>query len=60
MSDPANQRWMCTSCGLIYDPGAKQYSYVWKTSTSWANSCRVLHVMLKDGTDHLAYVHFTK
>ena len=46
--------------GLIYDPGAKQYSYVWKTSTSWANSCRVLHVMLKDGTDHVAYVHFTK
>ena len=46
--------------GLLYDQGAKQYSYVWKTSTSWANSCRVLHVLLKDGTDHVAYVHFTK
>ena len=46
--------------GLIYDTGAKQYHYVWKTSTSWANSCRVLHVTLKDGTDHVAYVHFTK
>ena len=46
--------------GLIYDPGAKQYSYVWKTSTAWANSCRMLHVTLRDGTDHVAYVHFTK
>ena len=46
--------------GLIYDQGAKQYQYVWKTSTSWANSCRMLHVTLRDGTDHVAYVHFTK
>lgn len=26
----------------------------------WANTCRVLMVMLNDGSEHLAYFNFTK
>ena len=33
---------------------AGQYTYVWKTSTAWAGTCRTLTVKLADGTSHVA------
>lgn len=36
------------------------YTYVWKTSPSWAGSCRKLIVTLVDGSQHSAIFRFTK
>jgi hypothetical protein len=46
--------------GLHYDPGADQYIYVWKTSTSLAGTCQRLEVKLVDGTAHYAFFKFVK
>lgn len=46
--------------GLVYDAAANQYNYVWKTQSTWANSCRKFDLMLVDGTHHVAYFKFTK
>jgi hypothetical protein len=46
------------SSSLTYDPASDQYSYVWKTETSWKGSCRMLVVRLNDGTEHLAKFSF--
>jgi len=43
---------------LNYDATADQYTYVWKTEKTWANSCRKLVVVLDDGTYHEAYFTF--
>jgi hypothetical protein len=45
---------------LNYDAAADQYNYVWKTQTTWANSCRTLTVKLVDGTVHQANFWFVK
>ena len=49
-----------TTSGLKYDPAADQWVYVWKTTTSLANSCRQLKVTLADGTTKTANFNFTK
>lgn len=36
--------------GLSYDPETDQYTYVWKTSKSWAGTDRELIVIFADGT----------
>ena len=46
------------SSGLTYNPTTDQYTYVWKTEKSWANSCRQLVVKLNDGTFHRANFKF--
>jgi len=43
---------------LSYDAGSDQYIYVWKTSNSWAGTCRKLIITLNDGTTHIAYFKF--
>ena len=43
---------------LSYDPGADQYSYVWKTEKAWEGSCRQLVVKLNDGSVHVANFTF--
>lgn len=43
---------------LVYDPVADQYVYVWKTSKTWANTCRQLVVRLDDGSLHVANFKF--
>jgi hypothetical protein len=47
------------SSSLSYDPDSDQYTYVWKTNKGWANSCRVLTIMLDDGSVHQASFKFT-
>jgi hypothetical protein len=39
---------------LSYDPTSDRYNYVWKTDSSWKNTCRQLTVTLRDGTVHQA------
>jgi alpha-tubulin suppressor-like RCC1 family protein len=43
---------------LSYDPSTDQYVYVWKTSTTWAQSCRRLTIRLADGSEHGALFTF--
>ena len=45
---------------LSYDKAADQYVYVWKTETTWRDSCRQLVVKFKDGTLQRANFRFTK
>jgi hypothetical protein len=46
------------SSSLIYDASTDQYSYIWKTDTSWAGTCRQLILTLNDGTQHVATFKF--
>ena len=43
---------------LSYDAGTGRYQLVWKTSKSWANTCRTLVVKLADGSLHKAAFRF--
>ncbi len=43
---------------LSYDAGTGRYQLVWKTSKSWANTCRTLVVKLADGSVHKAAFRF--
>jgi Big-like domain-containing protein len=43
---------------LKYDPVSDSYSFNWKTDKAWANSCRVLVLGLKDGTNLTATFEF--
>jgi hypothetical protein len=45
-----------SAAGLSYDPTTDTYTYVWKTSKTFAGQCRRLTVGLDDGTSH--YVDF--
>jgi len=53
--------WEPTSAviGLTESP-AGTYTYDWKTSRSWADSCRVFELTLDDGSYRRATVHFIK
>jgi len=37
-----------------------RYTYMWKTSSAWAGTCRKLVVTLPDGSTHAALFHFPK
>ncbi len=41
--------------GLIYDPLAGLYNYVWKTDKAWSGTCQPLSLQLIDGAQHQAY-----
>ena len=43
---------------LSYDAATDTYTYVWKTSTAWKNTCIQLIVKLSDNTTHLANFQF--
>ncbi len=44
--------------GLSYDPSRDSYHYVWKTSSAWKNTCRVLTLSFIDGSSHSASFRF--
>ncbi len=46
------------SSSLSYDASSDQYSYIWKTESAWAGSCRQLVITLNDGTTHVANFRF--
>jgi predicted extracellular nuclease len=45
---------------LTYDSSSGVYTFAWKTSKSWATSCRRLEVTFDDGTYRVADFSFTK
>jgi hypothetical protein len=60
-SDPVDTIETTVSAGgssLSYDATSNQYTYVWKTSSSWAGTCRALIVRTKFGTVHTAKFKF--
>ena len=48
------------SSSLSYSVGNGTYTYVWKTDTAWAGTCRTLQLKLDDGTTHEAMFNFGK
>jgi hypothetical protein len=46
------------SSGLQYNSSTGTYTYVWKTSKSWAGTCQQFDLRLNDGTDHTADFQF--
>lgn len=46
------------SSSLSYDASNDQYTYVWKTNQTWADTCRTLVLRLNDGTHHRANFKF--
>ena len=48
------------SSSLSYDAASDTYTFVWKTNTAWANTCRQLNVRLNDGTEHKANFKFVR
>ena len=46
------------SSSLSYNAGNDQYTYVWKTQKSWANTCRQLVLKFIDGTTQRANFQF--
>jgi hypothetical protein len=45
---------------LIYIPLTKRYTYLWRTETSWKNTCRQFTIQFNDGTVQRANFKFTK
>lgn len=45
---------------LQYDATSNQYSYVWKTNSSWAGTCRQFELGLIDGSTHTFFVQLKK
>lgn len=48
------------SSSLSYDSASDTYTYVWKTSKAWVNTCRQLNIRLNDGTEHMANFKFVR
>lgn len=57
-SDSIEQTVTAGNSSLSYDAASDTYVYAWKTDKQWAGTCRVLNVLLDDGTQHLAYFQF--
>jgi hypothetical protein len=47
-----------TSVGSTLTFANGQYTYAWKTDTTWKGTCRQLVVTLKDNTVHTAVFRF--
>jgi hypothetical protein len=43
---------------LSYDAATDQYTYVWKTSKAWRETCRMLVVKFNDGSQQFAKFRF--
>jgi hypothetical protein len=55
-SDAIEETVTATNSGLKFS--GNRYHYNWKTSASWARSCRKLRITLVDGTTHEALFRF--
>jgi hypothetical protein len=42
--------------GLVFERYTGVYTYLWKTQTSWRNSCRRFSMKLMDGSTHVVFV----
>lgn len=56
---PLNKPWQqVAAVSRMIDLTTDTYTYVWKTDSSWKNTCRQLIVKLSDGTEHAANFKF--
>ena len=55
---PVEETETAGSSSLTYDATSGQYKYVWKTESSWKNTCRQLTITLRDSTVHTAKFKF--
>ena len=55
---PVEETETAGSSSLSYDSTSGIYKYVWKTDSSWKNTCRLLTITLRDGTVHTAKFKF--
>jgi hypothetical protein len=46
------------STGLFYNPITKKFVYLWKTSSGWKGTCRVMTLELSDGQTQEAMFRF--
>ncbi len=46
--------------GISYSAATDRYSFLWKTSKFWLNTCRQFTVTLADGTVHVANFQFVR
>ena len=60
MKDQTTRRELVTAgaSSLSYDSGSGQYTYIWKTEKTWANTCRQFVLRLKDGSAQRANFKF--
>jgi hypothetical protein len=58
--DVINETVTAGASSLSYDGSTKQYTYVWKTDKTWANSCRQLQLRLTDGEVYTARFNFSR
>ena len=58
VEDAVEQTVTAGGSALQYDAASDTYSYVWKTNTAWAGTCRALDLRLTDGTQHRALFRF--
>jgi hypothetical protein len=56
--DQIEQTVAASNSGLKYDSPTDQYNYVWKTTKSWAGTCRELLFTFVDGTTQKASFQF--
>jgi hypothetical protein len=59
-TDPVEETLTAGSSSLSYDASTGLYTYVWKTETGWANTCRSFRLNLRDGSTHQISFQFTK
>lgn len=59
-SDLVESTTSSASTELSYDPVSDRYTWTWKTSKAWANSCRELTLSFSDGSFARALFHFVK
>jgi uncharacterized repeat protein (TIGR01451 family) len=55
---PVEETETAGNSSLTYDAASDRYKYVWKTESSWKNTCRQLTITLRDGTVHQANFKF--
>jgi hypothetical protein len=58
--DAIEQTVNANSSSLSFNNAVGQYTYVWKTDSGWAGTCRQLVMKLADGTVHRADFKFTR
>jgi hypothetical protein len=56
--DQIEQTVAASTSGLTYDSSTDLYNYVWKTTKSWAGTCRELLLTFVDGTTQKASFRF--
>ena len=57
-ADEIEQTVTAGASSLQYDAATGRYTYVWKTSATWAGSCRRFTLTLADGSAHSAMFRF--